>query len=357
MRNSDTELLTALQQAIESTGWLKLNHLSSEVSHGAYRLDHLFSLSTPEGNKSIALEVLRSAYPRDIRNAAWQLEGYRLSQTKAADIIPMVAAEHLSAGAREELREHGIAYFDSDGSLFLKQKPWLIDIQRPKKTKKRTQTVPLFTGAREQVIHTLLYSRGQFLSGAELAELSKTSTYTVSIVLNELDKQEQIESEGSGRTLRRRIRYPDTLLDRWAEVWSKRREAKTKWYFYGSSSDAMLEQFSAKTAAAGWHSWIVTGETAGNAIAKHLTRTDVVDIIIPPGATQDFSQLLDLQPVDKGANVTLVERDGTSDLFTVPYGMQNCRLASPIILYLDLLNGKGRNKELAAQLRSDTLKL
>ena len=45
----------------------------------------------------------------------------------------MVVAEHISDGAKEDLRHHGIAYFDASGTLYLKYQNWLIDIQRPSK--------------------------------------------------------------------------------------------------------------------------------------------------------------------------------------------------------------------------------
>ena len=62
-----------------------------------------------------------------------------------------------------------------------------------------------------------------------------------------------------------------------------------------------------------------------------------------------------MKSVDKGANVTLIERAGVSTMFASKDPSSNALLANPFILYLDLLDGKGRNKELAEQLRLQKL--
>ena len=63
-----------------------------------------------------------------------------------------------------------------------------------------------------------------------------------------------------------------------------------------------------------------------------------------------------LKPADKGFNVVLVEREGASLLFTQTHPeMAGARFASRFIQYLDLLDGYGRNKELAVEFRCDAL--
>jgi hypothetical protein len=46
-----------------------------------------------------------------------------------------------------------------------------------------------------------------------------------------------------------------------------------------------------------------------------------------------------------------VEREGASLQFREQYSGDSSYFASPFILYLDLLDGRGRNKELAQHLR------
>ena len=64
------------------------------------------------------------------------------------------------------------------------------------------------------------------------------------------------------------------------------------------------------------------------------------------------------KPAEKGANLVIVERSGASDLFRRSMPDHPAPLASPFIVYLDLLkDARGRNQELASQLRSTVLKV
>lgn len=357
MQIYEEQLGEAVSEAIEATGMMQVAGREFDVPHYGGHLDCLLQLRTPAGDRLLAIEMKRDAYPRDIRDAVWQLESFRKDQPAATDLILMVAALHLSDGAKETLRHHGIAYFDAGGTLFLKHQDWFIDIQRPSKPAARRSAVPLFTAAREQVVHALLHAKDQYLSGLELAELSETSTYTVSTVLNELERLEWLASQGSGRTLRRKVSRPGELLDAWAEAWRQRRDTRSRWYFYSQNPESALAQVAERLDHSSRTEGVFTGAAAANLVDSHLTRTDIVDLIITPSRAEDYVNLLGLKSVDKGANLNLIERTGASLLFTQPAPIPGAVFASPFILYLDLLDGKGRNKELAAQLRQHHLKI
>lgn len=356
MPNFERNLVYSLSRALEQAG-VEVDEPVFDIPYGGGSLDCLLHIVLPSGPKRLAIELLRQAYPREIRDAAWKLASFLKGQDSAKDIILMVAAEHLSDGAKDDLRHHEMAYFDASGTFFLRNKGCLIDIQRPSKPASRRGAAQLFTGAREQVVHALLVERNTFRSGLELAELSKTSTYTVSTVLAELERREWIESAGSGRMLRRRLSSPSALLDAWAEAWTQRKDTKTKWYCYVSNPATMLDQLAEKIEASRLEGGVFTGAAAANRIAPHLTRTDTIDIIIPPGEADHYAAALKMKPVDKGANVTLIERTGASTLFSNKENSAEPRLANPLILYLDLLDGRGRNKELADQLRLQKLEI
>jgi hypothetical protein len=310
----EKNLLESLSRALQDAG-IEVGDPEFEVPYRDGRLDCLLQITSPYGRRRLAIELLRQAYPRDIRNAAWQLESFMKDNDSAKDIILMVAAEHLSDGAKDDLRHHRLAYFEASGTFYLRHKEWLIDIQRPSKPPSRRSTVQLFTGAKEQVVLALLVERHNFRSGLELAKLSETSTYTVSTVLAELERREWIESEGSGRMLRRRLSKPTELLDAWAEAWTQRKDTKTKWYGYVSNPANMLEQFSKEIDESDTDGAVFTGAAAANRITPNLTRTDTVDLIIPAGTSGLYSFALHLKQVNKGANVTLIERTGASTLF------------------------------------------
>lgn len=342
------ELLTAaLNDALEGVAEVEPVD-SPSMPKGAP--DALLTLKSKGESVQVAVEVVRNAYPRDIQRAVWLLD--EATKTKQdQDPIRLVAAETLSPGAKQTLKERGIAYFEKSGSLYLRSKGWLINIAHPSKGPSRPETVSLFTDAREGVVHALLMHAHQWLTGAELAELAHTSPYTCSVVLKELERREWCDSIGGGRTLRRRLVEPEKLLDAWAEDWSLRAEVKTRGYLFVENRKNLLREVSEliqEKRISG--ECILSGAAAANAYAPLLTEADMVDLVVHPGMTKALMETLKLKPTTKGANVQIVEREASSFLFTQTFNEQ-CSLASPFILYLDLLDGRGRNKELAQYIR------
>ena len=133
---------------------------------GRQRLDALLRV---DGNHDVwlAIEMKREAFPRDIKNALWQLDEYQRAVQGEKDVIPVVLAHNLSPGARELLRSRNVAYYDASGSLFLRRGDVVIDIDRPAAPAPRSRSGSLFAGAREQVIHALLNARGEWITGRD----------------------------------------------------------------------------------------------------------------------------------------------------------------------------------------------
>jgi hypothetical protein len=282
----------------------------------------------------------------------WQLEEYKLGTDRRQSLITLVAAESLSPGAKDLLRKGGIGYFERNGTLYLRRRMWLINIERPGSAAAKKETTALFTDAREMVVHALLKHRNEWLTGGELAEMTQTSSYTCSVVLQELERREWCESSGAGRTLRRRLTKPGQLLDAWAQQWTQRKEPRSRWYVFTNDPGALLTHLTYQIDKAGISfPWAFSGTAAANIFAPLLTSVDTAEIIVPPGHAEQLAKVLHLKPADKGANVTLVERDGASLLFRDLHPEYPSYFASPFMLYLDLLDGRGRNKELAQHVR------
>ncbi|MBV8048118.1 MAG: hypothetical protein JO171_13240 [Paludibacterium sp.] len=324
------------------------------------QVDALLTLRLIDGEEiQIAIEALRSAYPRDVRMAAYKLSAQQ-QNAEGPLVVPCVIAERLSPGSRDALREAGINYFDASGTLYFHFRTWLVDVERlPAKPGSRKPST-LFSSAREQVIHALLHhwlasGREGFISGTELAALAQTSTYTVSQTMRELEREDLVETTGSGPSLRRRLRNAPGLLDAWASAWPLRRDTITRWHVYTPSDNLVDLLTGPLTQHPGW---VVTGAAAANIAAPHLTHIDRIEVIVPEGQTEVFANALHLTPADKGANVILIERSGASMMFrhALPEYPGSC-FASPFVQYLDLLNGYGRNKELARVFRHQVLKM
>lgn len=349
----EADLADRLSAALaEATNGQVVDRRAKQQIDGESGLDLMLTLVAGGESVDIAVETLCHAYPRDIRQAVWRLDEYKLATNRQQDLVTLVAAESLSPGAKDLLRKRGIGYFERNGNLYLRWRQWLIDIERPRKASAKKEVGTLFTDAREMVAHALLKHRNEWLTGGELAEMVQTSSYTCSVVLQELVRREWCESTGAGRTLRRRLTKPGQLLDAWAEKWTQRKEPRSRWYVFSNHPSALLMQLTYEIdKAAISFPWAFTGTAAANVYAPLLTSVETAEIIIPPGHADQLAKVLHLKPADKGANVTLVERDGASLLFRDVHPEYPSYFASPFILYLDLLDGRGRNKELAQHVR------
>jgi len=366
--HDDSDLVAALLEALTSATQLhclaRRDGVRFRDEHeDARELDAALQVRMPDGQVlELAIETRRTAYPRDVRLAVEQLRAYEGSRTEAAPQVPVlsvVAADHLSQGSREALRKAGINYFDTSGTLHFHHGTWLVDIERAPQALPGRRIGSVFSGAREQVVHAMLMhwhrtAGRDFISGAELAQMAGTSAYTVSKTMQEMERQDWVQSTGAGPTQRRRISRPAELLDAWAAVWAARSEVRSRWYGFAPEgiTSALAKGLVER------NGWVLTGAAAANLLVPTLTSVDRAVVVVPPGKGKDWAEGLKLKPADKGANVVFVEREGAALLFAEELpDHPGLRAASPFVQYLDLLDGVGRNKELAAEFRQRYLKL
>ncbi len=336
-----------------------------DAEGGRLKLDFLVRarLGDEEQDTALAIEATDTVYPRDAQKLMERFAARAKYLVGAAE-VPVVVATHLSDGAQKLLRDGRVNFFDvASGTLYFRHGPRHIDIQRESSEPAERKIRSVFNGAREQVVHALLeYWRREgsdaWVSGTDLAEMADTSPFTVSTTLQELERQAWVDVTGAGPTLRRRLSRPELLLDAWAEAWKQRlpKEKRTRWYAYASGRggivDHMLERL------AGRDGWAMTGAGAANAVVPHLTVVDRVSIVVPPGIGKAWAAALKLEPAEKGANVTFIERTGASLMFGDSHpDRPGSRFVSRFVMYLDLLDGVGRNKELASEFRSRALGL
>lgn len=318
---------------------------------------------------ALGIEALDSAYPRDAQLLTQRFAArarYLAGADEVPSEVPIVVANYLSGATQELLRKGHINFYEVEsGTLYYRHGLRHIDIQRESRAPAEQRKIrSVFSGAREQVVHALLeHWRREgdeaWVSGAELAAMASTSPFTVSTTMQELERQAWVDVTGSGPTLRRRLSRPDLLLDAWAQVWKQRlpKETSTRWYAYVRTSGGIVDHMLERLAKL--DGWLMTGAGAANAVVPHLTAVDRVTIIVPPGGvSKQWAADLKLEPAEKGSNVTFIERTGASLMFGDTHPERpGSGFASRFVIYLDLLNGVGRNKELAAEFRSRALKL
>ncbi len=303
----------------------------------------------------VLAEARKSLYPRDIRQILWRLTAMPPGQQGA--VRHLLAADLLSPGAKALLREHGIGYFDSGGSLFLPAPGAYVFIDRPTPKGSVKPAQSLYTGRRAQVLHTLLSDTRlpDWFGVNQIAEHAQVAASTASNVLTMLEKLDWLVSRGSGPGKERQLREPAALLDAWAErVSAQRAPALSRYFVPGLKADALTDKL-AEVFDAHQVIYAVSYEAAAQRYAPFLSTISQVRVRVLPGdgAASALAQL-GARKVTEGANLVIISATSMGEL-QYRQNLGGIWLASPVQVYLDLSHGEGRASEMAAHLRQERM--
>ena len=189
----------------------------------------------------------------------------------------------------------------------------------------------------------------------EIAEQALVSPATASQVLTELERFDWVVSRGQGPTKERNLREPGALLDAWTKQLAVMRPLALRRYFVPSvHAEGLVKRF-AEVCAANNAEYAITHEAAGQRYAPFLSTVSQVRCRLMVGADADrVLRALDARIVDQGANLTVIEVQSSGELLFRDL-VGGARLASPVQVYLDLLRGEGRARELAEHLRNERI--
>lgn len=301
----------------------------------------------------LLVETKKAVYPRDVRQVLWQLKAQQRDRDGAEQ--PLLVAESLSPGAKDLLRAEGVGYCDSGGSLFLPAPGAYVYIDKPPPKSAEKAVRSLFSGRRAQVLHALLIHHQDWFGVTEVAGRAQVAPSTASDVLSKLERLDWLVSRGQGPGKERHLREPGALLDAWARhQMAQRAPALRRYYVPGMKADALLERFG-ELLDAHQVGYAVSYEAAAQRYAPFLSAISQVRVRLLPGAGADAAMAeLGARLVNEGANLGVVEAKSAGELL---FRQQFDRVwaASPIQVYLDLLRGEGRSKEMAEHLRRERI--
>lgn len=315
------------------------------------RLDAKIHLNAAGKSIVLLVEAKKAVYPRDVRQVLWQFKALR--QGLQPDERPLLIAESLSPGAKELLRAEDIGYYDSGGSLFLPAPGVYVYIDKPPPKTLEKSERSLFSGRRAQVLQALLVHHHDWFGVTQVAEQAQVAPSTASDVLSQLERFDWLVSRGRGPSKERHLREPGALLDAWVkQLATLRAPTLRRYYVPGLKSDALMERLS-QVLDAHQVGYAVSYEAAAQRYAPFLSGISQVRTRLLPSAGADAAIAeLDARVVDEGANFAVIEAKSAGELlFRQQVG--GVWLASPIQVYLDLLRGEGRAKEMAEHLRRE----
>ncbi|WP_199236586.1 helix-turn-helix domain-containing protein [Ramlibacter sp. WS9] len=318
-----------------------------------YKVDAQIHLNVAGKPIVLLVEAKKTAYPRDVRQVLWQFKALR--QAYPPDVQYLLVAESLSPGAKDLLKSERVGYYDSGGSLFLPAPGAYVYIDRPPPKTLEKSVRSLFSGRRAQVLHALLVHHQDWFGVTEVAERAQVAPSTASDVLSELERFDWLESRGQGPGKERHLREPGELLDAWTQqLAGSPAPVLRRHYVPGLKFDALLQRlgqvFDVHQAA-----YAVSYEAAAQRYAPFLSGISQVRTRLLPGAGAEAALAeLDARVVTEGANLVVIETKTAGELL-FRERVDGVWLASPVQVYLDLLRGEGRAKEMAGHLRRERI--
>ena len=320
--------------------------------------DAKFNLRIAGKIVTLLVHVRKFLYPRDARQALWQIKelGDRWSNAPTGrETVPVLIAESISPGAKEILKSERVGYYDSGGSLYVPAQGIHLYVDRPLPKPLSRSIRSLFSGRRAQVLHALLVHHGEWRRVKELAGKARVLPATASQVLLELEKYEWVVSRGLGPNKERRLTKPAALLDAWVKQHSMLPAPSMRRFFVPSVRAERLVQSIAHVFAEHDIDYAITHEAAAQRYAPFLSSVSRVHCRLLAGQnTEQALQELDARVVSEGMNLAVIDVQSLGELL-FRNQLDGVWLASPVQVYLDLTHGAGRTKELADHLRRERI--
>jgi hypothetical protein len=356
---AEKQLITGLVDALRELPAVEadLEHWERASGHGDRDHDAQVHLRVAGKTFVLLIEAKKAVFPRDVRQVIWQFReaSHGRPARQGEEPLSLLVAESISPGAKELLRSERVGYYDSGGSLYLPAPGAYLYIDRPPPKTLAKTVRTLFSGRRAQVLHTLLVRHQEWFGVTELAQQAMVSPATASQVLTELERFDWLAVRGQGPSKERHLHEPAVLLDAWTkQLAAVRPPTLRRYYVPGTKADALTARIG-QIFDAHDVQYAVSHEAAAQRYAPFLSNISQLRTRVLIGANADASiGDLGARAVNEGANLAIIEAKSPGELlFRERVG--DLWLASPIQIYLDLLGGEGRSKEMAEHFRKERI--
>ena len=334
-----------------------LEHWEPASKHGDRGHDAQVDLRVAGKSFVLIIEAKKTVFPREVRQVIWQFReaSHDRPRGQGEEPLSLLVAESISPGAKELLRSERVGYYDSGGSLFLPAPGAYLYIDKPPPKTLAKSVRALFSGRRAQVLHALLVKHLDWFGVTELALEAMVSPATASQVLTEVERFDWLVSRGQGPSKERHLREPAALLDAWAKQLASIRPPTLRRYYVPATKADTLPMRIGEAFDAHGVQYAVSHEAAAQRYAPFLSSVSQVRTRVLMGANADAAiSDLGARFVNEGANLAIIEAESPGELlFREKVG--GLWLASPIQIYLDLLRGEGRSKEMAEHFRKERI--
>lgn len=335
---TESQLLQAALGSVQELlprGWSQALRVEPP-DRGAYRPDAMIDLQPPTGEPiTFVVEVKRTISPRELPYVLMQLRSY-IAAEPGRGMLPMVVARYLPPSTRRHLIEEHVAFADATGNiriaadrpaLFLRDRgtdsdPWR-GPGRPRGT--------LIGEPPARVVRALVDYEPPF-SVPRLIELSGASTGATYRVVEFLEQEALITRTPRGPI--DAVRWPE-LLRRWSQDYGFTRSNRVRSFLSPRGVTALTTGLAMLSDVR----YAVTGSIAA---AQWAPYAPAAAAMIYTDDTDRLAELLNLRPVDSGANV-MIATAAYDAVFDRAENTDGITVVAPSQAVVDLLTGPGRS--------------
>lgn len=334
---SDNQILNPIRNALSAIPLDKIKvSRDYRIPHTTLTADTVIQLPKNIGVSKLVVEYKKSGEPKTIRGAALQI---RKMIERFESAYGLIIAPYISEQAAQICREENVGYVDLSGNCFIRFGTVLVEKSgHPNRFIIRKEQRSLFSNKATRILRVLLSDPRKGWGVRELAKEAEVSPGYVSKVRRYLIDREWMPLGKDNLSLKN----PKQVLEEWGRAIQLR--ASGRYQYFTLDKPGELETKIAQYCARNGVDYALSGFSGAIRYAPMVPSKTVTAYV-----SEDISQIaseLGLKSVESGANVTFIAPydDG------VYYGSQmidGIRVVSPLQIYLDLINVKGRGEEAA----------
>jgi hypothetical protein len=348
-RNFAGDAADRLAAALREVPFLARESIKQDSTHGDSRVDFILTVGTPSISRRLVCEVKSSGQPRIAREACLTLQDYARSDKRD---YPVFLAPYIGPAAAAICDQYRVGYFDLAGNCRLAFDQ--VFIQRegfPNPSLQKRELRSLYSPKAERILRVLLTVAKRNWRMQDLADEADVSLGQVANVKKLLSDREWIEADVAGFRLRSLDQAVFPIVREWAENYRMGRSAARDYYSFKPIPQTEVEIAEASKQLKARFAF--TGFSGAVRFAPAVRYQRISAYLL--GDQPALASQVGLKPVSSGANVTLLEPYDEGAF----YGTQEVERApvvSPVQLYLDLMQTKGRGEEAASAILEEVIK-
>ena len=294
--------------------------------------------------KELFIELTTLGTPKRIRNAVNQL-CIILNDTHNA--YGIVIAPYISSRSAQICKEANLGYVDLSGNFWISfDSIFLSQENKPNKYPVETSLSNLYAPKSERVLRVLLTKPYKVWKTKGLAEEADISLGMITHIRRRLEEEDWVEKKNVGFSLSN----PEALLKDWAEHYDFQKHERHD--FYTMSSLIEAESRLSKVCEENNINSELTGFSAANRLAP-MVKGQKSTLYVSRDIVK-IGKAVNLKPVDMGANISLI-KPYDQGVFWNCAQIKDVQIATPIQVYLDLKQMRGRGEEAAEFLYTEVI--